>query len=303
MNPQKFRGTGVALVTPFNNKDVDYEALSDIIEYVIDGGVDYIVSLGTTGEAVTLSREECRQVFDFTIKKVDGRKPIVAGLFGSNYTDRLVEALKSYDLSGFDAIMSSSPAYNKPPQEGIYQHYMRVGEASPLPIILYNVPGRTGSNVEAETTLRLAEASDKFIAIKEASGDLQQAGQIIKHKPDNFLVISGEDAITLPMMSFGGDGAISVIANLYPAHYATMVRAALEDDYYTATRIHLALLEVHPWLYVDGNPAGVKAGMAVKDICNREVRIPLTSISKGNYQSLKQEMAKVPRLEDLLQSV
>lgn len=293
MQQHKFSGTGVALVTPFHNYDVDYPALKNIIDFVIDGGVDYIVSLGTTGEAITLSSEECRQVFDFTIKAVDSRVPIVAGLFGHNYTEKLVNGIKNYNFDGFDAIMSSSPAYSKPPQEGIYQHYMKIAEASPIPIIIYNVPGRTSSNVHPETTLRLAESSPKFVAVKEASGDLVQASQIIKNRPDNFLVLSGDDPLALPLISCGGDGVISVIANLFPNRFSTMIRAALDGNFETARRIHLDLLDVHPWLYKEGNPIGIKAAMEVIGKCSKEVRIPLVPLSTASYNSLKQEIGKL----------
>lgn len=284
------------MVTPFRNKAVDYDALETIIEHVIQGGVDYLVSLGTTGEAITLSSKECREVFDFTIKVVKGRKPLVAGLFGSNFTEALVEKIRNYNLEGFDAIMSSSPAYSKPPQEGIFQHYMQVVGISPVPIIIYNVPGRTCSNVKPETILRLAESSDKFAGVKEASGNLEQAMKILKHRPEHFAVISGDDPLTVPMMSCGGDGAISVIANMYPAHFSAMVRSALEGDFATAARLNAELLDIHPWLYIENNPVGVKAGMEILGLCSKEVRIPLVPLSEGNYEHLKKEMALVPEL-------
>lgn len=293
MGLAKFRGTGVALITPFRNKAVDYDALETIIEHVIQGGVDYLVSLGTTGEAITLSSKECREVFDFTIKVVEGRKPLVAGLFGSNFTEALVEKIRNYNLEGFDAIMSSSPAYSKPPQEGIFQHYMQIAGISPVPIIIYNVPGRTCSNVKPETIIRLAESSDKFAGVKEASGNLEQAMKILKHRPEHFAVISGEDALTVPMMSCGGDGAISVIANMYPAQFSSMVRSALDGDFATAARLNAELLDIHPWLYIENNPVGVKAGMEILGLCSKEVRIPLVPLSEGNYQNLQKEMAKV----------
>ncbi len=293
MNPQKFRGTGVALVTPFKNYKIDFSTLENIIEYVIEGGVDYIVSLGTTGEAITLTAEECKEVFNFTVKTVNGRIPLVAGLFGSNFTQKLVNALKVYDLEGFDAIMSSSPAYNKPPQEGIYRHYMEVAKASPLPIIIYNVPGRTSSNILPETIIRLAESSDKFIAVKEASGNIGQAMSILKSRPDNFLVLCGDDPLTVPMISCGGDGVISVIANAYPTQWSEMVRAALQNDFAKAAAINSNLLDIHPWLYVEGNPAGVKAAMEHMGLCSREVRLPLAPYSEERLAGLLKEMANV----------
>lgn len=293
MKQQPFRGTGVALVTPFNNKSIDFPSLENIINYVISGGVDYVVSLGTTGEAITLSTEECRKVLDFTIKIVNKRVPVVAGLFGSNYTEKLVNALKRYDFNGIDAIMSSSPAYSKPTQEGIYRHYMAMAEVSPRPIIIYNVPGRTSSNISAETTVRLAKASSKFIGVKEASGNLEQAMKIIKHKPEHFLVISGEDPITLPMIAAGGDGAISVIANAYPNQFSEMVSASLQGDFETARQLNSLMLDIHPWLYIEGNPVGIKGAMEIKGICSREVRIPLVNMTKNSFEQLKQEMDKV----------
>jgi len=294
MNPQMFRGTGVALVTPFSaDKKVDYQALEGIIEHVIEGGVDFLVSLGTTGESVTLTSDECRKVFDFTIKTVNGRKPIVAGIFGSNFTQKLVDTIHTYNLDGFDAIMSSSPAYSKPPQEGIYQHYMEVAKASPLPIIIYNVPSRTGSNVLPETILRLAESSDKFIAVKEASGNLNQAMEILKNRPDHLLVLCGDDPLTVPMISCGGDGVISVIANAYPSHWSEMTRAALNGDMEKAASINLDLLNIHPLLYVEGNPVGVKAAMEIKGLCRKDVRVPLVPFSELSYLQLKKEMELV----------
>ncbi len=293
MKQHKFRGTGVALITPFRNKAIDYPALERIIEFVLQGGVDYIVSLGTTGEAVTLTAKECRDVLNFTIKIVAERVPIVAGYFGSNFTERLVESIKIYDFEGVDAIMSSSPAYTKPSQEGIFQHYMAIEAVSPRPIIIYNVPGRTSSNVKPGTILRLAQASEKFIAVKEASGDVTQAMQIIKNRPAHLLVLSGDDPLTLPIIASGGDGVISVIANAFPAQFSDMVRAALQDDMNTARRLNLDLLDIHPWLYVDGNPSGIKAAMEILGLCTKEVRIPLTPVQDSTYQALKQEIEKV----------
>ncbi|MCP3931462.1 MAG: 4-hydroxy-tetrahydrodipicolinate synthase [Bacteroidetes bacterium] len=293
MRQASFKGTGVALITPFKNRSIDYSALENIIEHVIQNGVDYIVSLGTTGEAVPLSSKECRALLDFTIKKVNARIPIVAGLFGSNYTEKLVEGVKNYNFDGIAAIMSSSPAYVKPSQEGIYRHYMQLANASPLPIIIYNVPGRTSSNVEAKTIVRLANASDKFVAVKEASGDLIQMMQIIKNKPKDFLVVCGDDPIALSAIASGGDGVISVIANVYPKEFSGMVTAALAGDFQTARMLNELLLDVHPCLYVEGNPVGVKAAMEIKGFCSREVRLPLAPLSDANFQKLNGEMMKV----------
>ena len=293
MRKHELAGTGVALVTPFRQKSVDFDALERIIEYVIAGGVDYFVSLGTTGEAITLNSKECREVFDFTLRIVNGRKPVVAGMFGGNFTEMLAEKIRHYNLEGFAAIMSSSPAYSKPPQEGIFRHYLELAEASPVPILLYNVPGRTGSNVKPETILRLAAESEKFIGVKEASGDLVQAMQLLKNRPEHFLVLSGDDVLTLPMIACGGDGAISVIANVYPRHFSEMVRSARQGDFPTAARLNNAMLDVHPWLYAEGNPAGIKAAMEIHGLCSREVRIPLMPLSEVAYAQLRAEMVKV----------
>jgi len=294
MRMHELAGTGVALVTPFRQKAVDFTALEQIIEYVIEGGVDYIVSLGTTGEAITLNSKECREVFDFTLRTIKGRKPVVAGMFGGNFTEMLAEKIRHYNFEGFAAIMSSSPAYSKPPQEGIYRHYMELAEASPVPILIYNVPGRTGSNVKPETILRLARQSEKFIGVKEASGDLVQAMHLLKNRPEHFLVISGDDVLTVPMIACGGDGAISVIANVYPQHFSEMVRSARQGDFPAAARLNNLLLDIHPWLYVEGNPVGIKAAMEIRGICSREVRIPLVPLSDPAYEKLQAEMAKVP---------
>ncbi len=294
MRMHSLSGTGVALVTPFRQRAVDYAALERIIEYVIHGGVDYIVSLGTTGEAITLNSKECREVFDFTLRSVNGRKPVVAGMFGGNFTDMLAEKIRHYHLDGFAAIMSSSPAYSKPPQEGIYRHYLQLADASPVPIIIYNVPGRTGSNVKPETILRLAGASEKFIGVKEASGDLVQAMQILKNRPDHFLVLSGDDVLTVPMIACGADGAISVIANAYPHHFSAMVRHARQGNFAEAARLNNLMLDIHPWLYTEGNPVGIKAALEIQGLCTREVRIPLMPLTASSYEKLISEMGKLP---------
>jgi len=290
MKQVQFRGTGVALVTPFRNGKIDYAAFENTIEHTLQGGVDYVVPLGTTGEAVTLSSQECRDVLDFTIKAVDGRVPIVAGFFGHNDTAVLAKKISTYNFDGISAILSSSPAYSKPSQEGIYQHYMRLAEASPVPIIIYNVPGRTSSNLTAETTLRLAKASKKFVAIKDASADLVQAMQILKNKPAHFQVLSGDDPTAMPLIACGGEGVISVIANAYPRTFSDMVRAALDNNFSKAKILNDELLDIHSWLYVEGNPVGIKAALEIMNKCSREVRLPLVALSNGNYMQLKKQM-------------
>jgi 4-hydroxy-tetrahydrodipicolinate synthase len=295
MRYQHFRGTGVALITPFKTDfSIDWASLERVIEHVVaDGGVDYIVSLGTTGEAITLSSKECQQIFDFTVDKVRNRVPVVAGWFGANSTSHLIERLKNVDLRRAAAVLSSSPAYNKPTQEGIFQHYAAVVKESPVPIILYNVPGRTASNMAPETVCRIAALSDKFVGVKEASGNLVQAQYIIKHRPSNeFLVISGDDQITLGMIACGGDGVISVIANSHPVEFAGMVRAGLAGDLAKARFINDKLHDVHPLLYAEGNPVGIKAAVSILGLCENALRLPLVPMVGGNYEALKSEMAK-----------
>jgi 4-hydroxy-tetrahydrodipicolinate synthase len=283
---KRLSGTGVALVTPFKNGAIDWDGLERVIEHVISGGVEFLVSLGTTGESVTTTDAEHRQILDFTIKTNRGRVPLVAGIFGGNNTAALVEKVKAYNFEGIDALLSSNPSYNKPGQEGIYQHYMALAEASPLPILIYNVPSRTASNMSAETTLRLAYASDKFIGIKEASDDIYQVMKILKGRPEGFLVLSGDDFITLPLITAGGDGVISVIANTLPRPFTDMVRAALRQDLPTAQNLNFQLLELYRLLFIEGNPVGVKAAMELQGICTREVRLPLTSMSADGVQQL-----------------
>ncbi len=290
---QRFRGTGVALVTPFKNGRIDWEDLEKVIEHVIAGGVEFLVSLGTTGESVTLSDTEHREILDFTIKVNRGRLPLVAGVFGGNNTAALVEKMQSFNFEGIDVLLSSNPAYNKPGQEGIFQHYMALAEASPLPIIIYNVPSRTASNMTAETTLRLANASDKFLGVKEASDDIYQIMKIIKGRPKDFLVLSGDDFITLPLIAAGGDGVISVIANTTPKPFTDMVRAALRHDLPTAQRLNLKLLELYKLLFIEGNPVGVKAAMELQGLCSREVRLPLVPMSENGVHLIMAELEKV----------
>lgn len=289
----KFRGTGVALVTPFKNGVIDFPALEKIVAHTIMGKVDFLVVLGTTGEDVTLREEERLQVLKFIIKVNNGRLPIVAGMFGSNDTAALAEKIKQFDFEGVDAIMSASPAYNKPNQEGIYQHYMALAKVSPRPIIIYNVPGRTGSNVTAETVIRLAKASKKFIAIKDASGSIEQGTKTIKDKPDDFLFLSGDDENALALVGCGSDGVISVIANAYPNEFATMIRSALNGNFSLAQQLNLLLLDVHHYLYVEGNPVGIKAAMEILGFCSSEVRLPLAAMTAANYKGLKTEMNAV----------
>lgn len=289
---QRFRGTGVALVTPFKEDRIDWDSLEKIIEHVISGGVEFLVSLGTTGESVTTSEAEHRQILDFTIRVNRGRLPVVAGVFGGNNTAELVRKMQDFNFEGIDALLCSNPAYNKPGQEGIFQHYMELAEVSPRPIIIYNVPSRTASNMNAETTLRLANASDKFLGIKEASNDIYQVMKIIKGKPRNFLVLSGDDFITLPLIASGGDGVISVIANTMPRPFTDMVRAALRNDLPAAQQLNFKLLELYKLLFIEGNPVGVKAALELQGLCSREVRLPLVPMTEQGVHLVMAEMEK-----------
>jgi len=284
---RNFKGTGVAVVTPFTSaKEVDYPALKKIINNLIDNKVDYLVMLGTTGESVTLTKEEKKKITDTARETIAGRAGFVLGI-GGNYTDEILRTIKETDISGIDAILSVSPYYNKPSQKGIYQHYKAISEASPLPIILYNVPSRTMSNISAETTLQLANDCKNIIGVKEASGNFEQCMIIIKNKPSGFMVISGDDIITLPLISLGMDGVISVIANAYPLEFSNMVRTALEGDFKEAARLHYLLFTVMQHIYLEGNPAGIKALLHTKGFCENVLRLPLCPVSEALYGKLK----------------
>lgn len=269
------QGMGVALVTPFKaDKSIDFEAFANLLEYQIHGGVDYLVVLGTTSENPTLEPEERAQVRDFVVRQVAGRIPLVLGCGGNN-TAAVIRELHSTDLSAFSAILSVVPFYNKPSQEGIYQHYAAIAKASPLPVVLYNVPGRTGVNMTAETTLRLAADFPNIVGIKEASGNMVQVDEIIKHKSDDFMVISGDDAVTFPLITLGAVGVISVIGNAFPREFSRMVRLALAGDYAAARTIHHRFNDLFGLLFVDGNPAGVKCVLHAMGLCENELRLPL----------------------------
>lgn len=274
MIQEKIKGVGVALITPFNNYEIDYPALERMIEHVVNGGVDYIVALGSTAETATLSLAERQSVLRFVVERVAGRVPIVAGM-GSNNTMALVEQLKTFDLSGVVAILSVVPYYNKPSQEGIYRHYMAVAEASPVPVIVYNVPGRTGVNMTAETTLRLAFASKNIVAVKEASGDIKQMQAIIDGRPDDFLVLSGDDGITVELIKHGGNGVISVAANAFPERFCHCVHEAMKGNIAQAEELMSEFAEPINLLFREGNPTGVKTMTAAMGLTRSEVRLPL----------------------------
>jgi len=289
----RFYGTGVAIITPFQtNGQVDFEALERVINHLIDGGVEYIVSLGTTGESATLNASERKQVWEFTSKAVAGRVGLVAGLGGNN-TAELVEDIKHFNIAGYDAILSASPQYNKPTQEGIYQHYKAIAAVAPLPIILYNVPSRTGSNISAETTVRLARDFKNIIGIKEASGNFDQMNQIMRDKPEDFLLISGDDPISLQMVAMGGAGLISVAGNALPKIVSDYIRESLAGDFKSAAKKHLALIEFTRLLFAEGSPAGVKTALKELGICEDTVRLPLVQVSSSTAEKIKAETRKL----------
>lgn len=291
MVQNKIKGVGVALITPFNNFEVDYPALARMVEYVIAGGVDYIVALGSTAETATLSLEERQQVYDFVVEHTAGRVPIVVGMGGNN-THELVEQLRTFDMHDAVAILSVVPYYNKPSQEGIFRHYMAVAEASPVPVILYNVPGRTGVNMTAATTLRLAHASDKFVAVKEASGSIEQMQEIIDGKPENFLVISGDDGITVELIKRGGVGVISVAANAFPEKFCRCIHNAMEGNFAEAEPAMEQFAEPIALLFREGNPTGVKTMTAVMGLTRDEVRLPLVEGTETLREDTKNGITK-----------
>ena len=283
----KLKGTGVALVTPFTaDGKVDYKGLEKLINYCIEGGVEYLVSLGTTGESVNLTKEEKLEVLNLTVEKNAGRVPVVAG-FGGNSTHEVVKDINGYDFKGVDAILSVSPYYNKPTQEGIYQHYKRSAEVAPRPVILYNVPGRTGSNMTAATTLRLAELPN-IIGMKEASGDFNQCMQLVKNKPKDFLLISGDDNITMGLISYGFDGVISVVGQAFPKIFTEMVRQSLQGDFEKARQLHYKLNDITDMLFAEGNPGGVKFALETLGVCESHLRLPIVGISDALKQRMKE---------------
>lgn len=284
---------GVALITPFTQtKEIDFPALEKVIRHVVDNGADFLVVLGTTGETPALSPEEKLQVMDFVRKSVDGQLPLVVGMGGNN-TAEIIRQLKESDLSGYSAILSVVPPYNKPSQDGIYCHFKTIAEASPLPVILYNVPGRTGINMTADTTLRLAREVPNIKGIKEASGDIRQIERLLKEKPDDFTVISGDDGMTYPLMTLGAQGVISVLGNAYPKEFSEMVHLCLEGNYIEAVDYHYKFREIIRLLFADGNPAGVKCVMHDMGLIQNELRLPLIPVHESTAVEI---LAQVNRL-------
>jgi 4-hydroxy-tetrahydrodipicolinate synthase len=292
-------GTGVALVTPFKSDlSIDEPALARVIEYVIAGGVEYIVSLGTTGETPTLSREEKVRIARFTIEVVNQRVPVVIGAGGSD-TREVIREIEKLPTDHAVAILSASPYYSKPSQEGIYQHYKAIAFASPKPVLIYNVPGRTARNVSASTIMRLAELPN-IAGIKEAGGDMAQCALILRDRPENFLIVSGDDALAFPQIATGMDGVISVAANSFPKHFSDMVRAVLDGDLVKAKKINDGLIEGYEILFVENNPAGVKAALVELGLIENVLRLPLVPLSKPYHDLLKKYVASLtPKAQSL----
>ncbi len=293
MKYNKFKGTGVAIVTPFLEDDnIDFESLSKLVNHIITNNTDYIVALGTTAETPTLTEEEKDKITAFVIRENAGKLPVVVGM-SSNNTLSLVNKIKKTDFTGIDAILSVCPYYNKPNQEGIFRHFESVSAVSPVPVIAYNVPGRTGGGINAQTTIKMAKELKNIIGIKEASGNINQIMKIIEQKPDDFLVISGDDALTLPVIATGGVGVISVVANAFPCEVTTMVNYCLHNDFESARPLHYKLLELVESLFADGSPAGVKVALETLGICKNILRLPLTKVNEQLEEKIKRLTIKI----------
>lgn len=291
-----FKGTGVAIVTPFkSDSSIDFAALGRVVNHVINGGVNYIVAMGTTGESVTLSKDEKQAVLSYVLEVNDSRVPVVVGIGGNN-TQEVLNSVRKADLSGANGILSVVPYYNKPTQRGIFQHFKSIATYSPVPVILYNVPGRTGMNMTAETCLQLAHECDNIVGIKESSSDLNQIMKIVKEKPDNFLVISGDDLLTIPLIAAGGSGVISVLANAFPAQCAEIVANALKNNFKSAREMQFRFFEIIELLFSEGNPAGIKAMLSVMNICHNYLRLPLVPVSRATFSRIQKAMEEAGRL-------
>lgn len=293
---KKFKGTGVAIVTPFKNDfSIDFAALGRVINHVISGGVNYVVAMGTTGESVTLTKEEKKAIISYVIEVVDNRVPIVYGI-GGNYTQEVINNIRHAELCGVDGILSVTPYYNKPTQRGMFQHFKEIATCSPIPVIIYNVPGRTSSNLTAETCLELAYAFENIVAVKEASGDLCQIMKIIKGKPENFNVISGDDMLTIPVISAGGSGVISVLANAFPSQCTELVNQSLKNNFKAAREIQFRFLEMIELLFTEGNPAGVKDMLSIMNLCHNYVRLPLVPVSRTLHTRIQKAVEEINKV-------
>jgi 4-hydroxy-tetrahydrodipicolinate synthase len=292
---KKFKGTGVAIVTTFkSDSSIDFSALGRVIEHVIKGGVNYIVALGTTGESVTLSKDEKKAVVSYVVEAVDSRLPVVVGIGGNN-TQEVVNSIRHANLDGVDGILSVAPYYNKPGQRGLFQHFKAVSASSSLPVIIYNVPGRTGCNISAETCIELAHEFDNIVGVKEASGDIGQIMKILRGKPENFNVISGDDMMTIPVIAAGGSGVISVLANAFPAQCSELVNHSLKSNYKSARDIQYRFIEMIELLFVEGNPSGVKEMLSLMNICHNTVRLPLVPVSRTIHTRIQKAIEEVSK--------
>lgn len=284
---KKFKGAGVAIVTPFkSDSSLDFAAMGRVINHIITGGINYIVLMGTTGESVTLTKDEKKALISYVLEAVDGRVPLVVGIGGNN-TQEVINTIRHTNFEGIDGILSVAPYYNKPTQRGLFLHFKEISTSSPVPVILYNVPGRTCSNISAETCLQLAHECDNIIGVKEASGDLTQIMKIIKGKPESFHVISGDDLLTIPIVSMGGSGVISVLANAFPSQTAEIVANCLKSNFKPAREIHFRMMELIDLLFIEGNPAGVKAMLSVMNLCNNNLRLPLCQVSRTTLSRIQ----------------
>jgi 4-hydroxy-tetrahydrodipicolinate synthase len=293
VNSAKFRGTGVAIVTPFTKSGaIDFNSFEKIMDRTILNGVNFIVLLGTTGEASTLSKQEKKALIEFTVEKINRRVPLVVGI-GGNDTSELVLSIHATPFKGIDAILSVCPYYNKPQQDGLFQHFKTVAEACPVPVILYTVPGRTSSNLSATTTLKLANEVENIIGIKEASANFDQIFQILKNRPQGFLVLSGDDGLTLPLLSAGCDGVISVVANAYPKEFSQMVNYCLKSEFEQARQIHFQLIDFINALFADGSPAGIKAALTIKKLCIDQLRLPLVPVNREVHNLIKKMIDQI----------
>ncbi len=289
----KLTGTGVAIVTPFRRDySIDFPALERLLKFLLDNNVDYLVVLGTTGESATLNSDEKKALLNFVIDFTEKKVPVVAG-FGGNNTRDIISSIKHYNFSGIDAILSVSPYYNKPSQKGLFNHYKEISVASPVPVILYNVPGRTGVNINAETTLDLAHKYENIVAVKEASGNFEQMMQILRDKPDDFMLISGEDTLSLPMISMGASGVISVTANAFPKEYTELIKLSLKGKFNEAMKIQTKMLEIMQTLFIEGNPSGIKAALKIKGLIENYFRPPLEPVSRQTYNKLSKLISEL----------
>lgn len=293
---KKFKGTGVAIVTPFkNDSSIDFMAMGRVLNHVISGGVNYIVLMGTTGESVTLTKDEKQALISYVAEVIDKRVPLVIGIGGNN-TQEVINSIKHFDLSPADGILSVAPYYNKPGQKGIIEHFKAISSCSPLPVILYNVPGRTSVNITADTCLQLANDCENIVGIKEASGDMNQIMKILRGKPDNFIVISGDDLMTLPIIAAGGSGVISVLANAFPAQCCELVNIAMKNNFKTARDIQYRIIELIELCFVEGNPSGIKAMLHAMNLCQNNLRLPLVPVSRVTYSRIQKAVEEFVKM-------